>query len=212
MENKPAEVENIDALDEIKILGYFETIRSVFLAKLAMLVALKDPDPNVRNLFQALIVRSAEAVTEELGDLPALQALRNQNPEIVLNLHEDTITAILLSSWAVFEQIIKDIPNPNYSRIPSSINADFRRRKFGFTNKEKDTIAVFYHIRNAIMRYNGAYHAYKMVDHTYHGTHFKSAGHIGEKIIVSVDVAYQTCKDLETYSMKAWTNAVNAPS
>ena len=45
METGIDEIERVDELDEAKVLGYFETVRSVFLLKSTLLAALESSKP-----------------------------------------------------------------------------------------------------------------------------------------------------------------------
>ena len=131
-------IETIKNLDEPKILGYFETIRSVFLMKCAVYLLLEQVrDSEAAKIFHALLSRTAGQLTDHFGDTPTLKALQQANPEVIENLKEDITTTVVLSSWAVFEQIIKDMPNPNYADDPTAYNADFSGRNSGLRKMKK---------------------------------------------------------------------------
>lgn len=196
-------IESINDLEDYMVLGYFESIKGVFYAKMGVAGWFE-----LGNVAQHRELSSAASkMAKEFGDEDSALALSHLQPEMVENLKEDAITAAVLSAWAVFEQIIKDLPNPDYADTGTMFNADFYRNIFGFTNQEKKELEFFYHLRNAIVHYNGAYHAYRQVDLTYEGEHFKSAGHFGEKMIVSPKIAHKIVCDLEKYAIKAWSNS-----
>jgi hypothetical protein len=201
--------ESINDLDEVKILGYFETIRSTFLMKVALLTALNEPDSRAK--VHPELLRAAKATNTELPDDNFITALGLMNRELILNLMEDAASGVISASWLVFEQIIKDLAKPNYSTDPSDISANYERNLFGFTKAEKADIALFYYIRNGMLHYNGSYYAYRDIDHTYDGIHYRSAGHLGEKMPVNIRTAYRICGDLERYSMRAWSAAKSGP-
>jgi len=87
------------------------------------------------------------------------------------------------------------------------LTAGFERNAFGFTKDEKADLEFFQYLRHAIMHYNGAYYAYRSIDHTYKGKRYESEGHCGEKFVSSLGTAWAILLDLERYSLKAW-NAV----
>lgn len=195
-----SDAEKVTGLTSDKILGYFETIRSVAYVKLATISWLEEGDvAKHRDLS-----KRASEIAKTVGDELATKILRTITTEVVDNLKEEIVTTALVSAWNVFELVIKDLTAPNYVLQPNKLNADFYNNLLGFSVAEKDEIALFYHIRNAVLHYNGAYHAYKTVDVTYHGKHFKSEGHFGEKIDASFDLAMHIVKDLEAYAMQAW--------
>lgn len=184
------------------VLGYFETLKSCFYVKLGMMLWFEAGNVEKHRALSDV----ASIVAGEFSDELAAKVLRSITPEVVENLKEDAVTALILSGWTVFEQMIKDITSPNYATQSNLLQADFHNGLLGFTQHERDEIALFYHIRNAIAHYNGAYHAYRTVDTTYKGQHFKSVGHFGEKIIVSPRLAMNIINDLERYAMKAWSH------
>ena len=203
--NLPA-VETINDLNDTDILGYYESLRGNFCYKCGMVVGLS-ADNLLGSIFHQTLSSFIEEFNSQSFNTPiVVEAFEQKNPETIENLKEDAVTALVVGSWSCFEQIIKDLPNPNYAEDPNSQNADFYRQIFGFSQQEKNEIEFFYHLRNAIVHYNGAYHAYKKVDLLYHGSPFKSDGQIGEKIIVSPKLAYEISIDLEKYAMKAWSN------
>lgn len=202
--------ESINDLDEVKILGYFETIRSVFLTKVALVVALTGSESRA-NIHPELL-NAARAMNEELPDENYIKALERVNAELLSNLMEDAVGGVISASWVVFEQIIKDLARPNYSGDRSDISANYERSLFGFSKSEKADLALFYYFRNAMMHYNGAYFAYRDIDHYYDKIHYCSAGHLGEKIPMSPRTALSVCVDLERYSTRAWSAAKANPS
>jgi hypothetical protein len=200
--------ERIDDLDEAKILGYFEVIRGTFLTKLIeflMIQGNKDGHPIIaRSKIPNDII--AQVKTTFGDEKLFFQALDLENEELYHNLIEDILTAILVNSWIVFEQIIKDIPNPNYSHNVSQQSVDYKRGDFGFSKQEKANLDLFYYIRNSIQHHNGAYFALRQIDAEYNGQAFHSEDHIGEKMIISLETPYKICLELEQLTCKAWSN------
>jgi hypothetical protein len=205
MESDISSVERIDNLDETMVLGYFESIKSVFLLKSALLWGLESTE--LRDEFYTLVLRSAAAVAEEFGDSLGFKALQMRNPEARENLKEDIMTGTLLSAWVVFEQITREVPNPSYASDEAVLTAGFERNVFGFTKDEKADLEFFQYLRHGVMHYNGAYYAYRSIDHTYNGKRYESKGHFGEKMVSSLETAWAILLDIEKYSLKAW-NAV----
>ena len=117
------------------------------------------------------------------------------------------VTSLLTSSWNVFEQITKDLTKANYATQTDELSVCYQNNKFQFNSHEKKDIELFYYIRNAIHHYNGAYNAAKDIDHRYAGMDFKSLGHYGEKMDVSIELAWKITRDLSRYTIKAWSNA-----
>lgn len=194
--------EKITNLTSDMVLGYFETMRSVFYVKMGVLVWFEGGSiPKHRDLSEA-----SAAVAAQLGDTLSAKILSSIPPEVVENLKDDAITALIISGWTVFEQVIKDLTVPDYATQATLLQADFHNGILGFTLTERDEIALFYYIRNAAVHYNGAFHAYRTVNVTYTGKHFQSAGHLGEKINVTPQLAMTIVNDLEKYAMKAWSH------
>ncbi|WP_331285799.1 MULTISPECIES: hypothetical protein [Methylobacteriaceae] len=195
-------VEKVTDLTSEKVLGYFETVKSVFYVKMAMINWFYSGDVVKHRALSA----AAAEMAGNFGDDFMQRGLNNITEEVVENLKEDATTALIVSSWSVFEQIIKDLTVPDYSTHPSMLQADYHNGILGYSQGERAEIGLFYHLRNAIVHYNGAFHAYRTVDITYAGTHFKSEGHFGEKIVVSPKLAMSICDDLQKYAMKAWSH------
>ena len=99
---------------------------------------------------------------------------------------------------------LANCPIPDTRAIPNAIDAGFERNIFGFTKEEKADMRFFQYLRHSIMHYNGAYYAYRAIDHTYDGKRYESIGHTSEKMIVSLKAAWTILLDLEKYSLKAW--------
>ena len=137
---------------------------------------------------------------------PAYTALLNGNQEMVDNYKEDIATSAILGAWSVFEQLTKDLPNPNYSHNPDDASVNYQRNDFGLAEAEKRVLDVIYYVRNAIVHYNGAYYAYRDIDRHYARQHFLSGGHHGEKIEISPALAWRMICDVEAFTIKAWTN------
>ena len=196
--------ETINDLNEAKLLGYFETIKGVFVTKLVFLLHFMNEEGNL--VTANLNAAKVEEVKAEFAFDLVYNAIQNGNKELVENYIEDIVTTAVVSSWNVFEQLIKDLPTPNYALGTGDIAADYSRNMFALSQDEKRNLALFYYIRNAIDHYNGAYFAYSNIDRTYRGQHFLSAGHHGEKILVSLKMAWNIVGDIEQYAMKAWGN------
>lgn len=196
-------IETVTSLDELKALGYFETIKTVYYTKYLLLVAHTDGQKLIIN-----VPDDVKAVFKHLSEFPQyLKALEKGNNELLLNYQEDIVTSLLISSWAVFELIIKDLARRDYATDPEDISANYHRKSFGLTEREKRDLDLFYYIRNAIVHYNGAYHAFKALDHVYEGHRFVSKGKEGTKIhIPSSEIAFKMHLDIERLAYKAWDN------
>lgn len=205
-------MESINNQSEATLLGYFETVRSTFLAKKILLESnIKEEGGEIKIEYSLLSNEVIEKTENNFSEEIFYKALKKENQELYLNVLEDLLTALLSSSWNVFEMIIKDLPNNDYSTDSSKQQADFYRNVFDFTQDEKNDIELFYYIRNAICHYNGAYNAYKNIDRNYRGHHFKSIENEGNQIELDFDVAWKISFDLEGYAMKAWGNANRQP-
>jgi len=203
-------METVTALDEAKILGYFESLRSAFLTKLIVIGAVVSMrDGKLKIDAQRLPSDVVTAVEQEFDDPLFYKALRQGNDEILLNYQDDLVTSLFGSSWIVFEQITKDLVNPDYTTQVGDFSVNYQNNRFQFTTLEKKDIELFYYVRNAIQHHNGAYYALKSIDHRYAGKNFVSTGHLGEKIEIDAKVAWRIAKDLERYTLKAWGNAKN---
>lgn len=194
--------EKITNLTSDMVLGYFETLKSCFYVKMGVLYWFQSGDIGKHRDLSSV----ASILAQEFNDDLAAKVLNSITSEVVENFKEDAVTALMLSAWTVFEQVIKDLTVPDYATQPNLLQADYHNGILGFTQLERKEIDLFYHMRNAIAHYNGAYHAYRTVDTTYKGQHFKSDGHIGEKIVISPRLAMNIANDLEKYAMKAWSH------
>lgn len=200
-------MENINQVNEAKLLGYFESIKSVFLLKIIFLIAFVKDDNGKRSIDVMRLPQDAIQRATSMLDYPMLYAaLVKGNEEIPKNYIEDIVTAGVMSSWIVFEQIIKDLKVNDYSMNKDDQSLDYKWGKFQFDSREKMDLDLFYYIRNAIQHYNGAYYAYKDIDHRFEGCDFKSSGHYGEKIDVSILLVWRIILALERYALKAWNS------
>jgi len=198
--------ESIDNLNEVMFLGYFESIKGVFITKWMLLLNLTDAAHK-----HFVPAEFDNAITQHLrGQFPfdlAYNALANPaNEHMVANFVQDITTTAIISSWCVFEELIKHLPVPNYAHDAGQLNASYQRGPFALSHAEKDNLDLFYYIRNALVHYNGAYFASTAVNQTYNGQHYASIGHEGEKISVSPATAWWMIGDIEAYAIKAWTN------
>jgi len=201
-------MESINQVDEAKLLGYFETTKSVFLLKFILLVSFTKEQNGTRSLDVAKLPADAIAFAQNVFDFPLFyKALVKDNEELCANFHEDMVTTALTSSWLVFEQLIKDLNKQDYATSAENASMTYQSGKFQFDARKKKDLDLFYYIRNAIQHYNGAYHVHKDIDHRFAGTDFKSIGHHGEKIEVNIQMAWQIVCTLEQYAMEAWKNA-----
>lgn len=206
----PTAIEEINNLDAAKLLGYFESIKGVFLLKFIFLASFLKEEDGRRFIDSAKLPDDAITSIKSIFDDPLFyKSLDKGNEELYLNYLEDMITALVTSSWNVFEQITKDLAKPNYAAQTDELSVCYQNRKYQFNAREKKDIELFYYIRNSIHHYNGAYYAAKEIDHQYAGSDFKSSGHHGEKIEVKIPVAWQIACDLERHTMKAWNNGKN---
>ena len=180
-------IEKITSLDDLKALGYFETIRSVFFTKLLLMTNHTDGQKLIINVER--------------------KALKKGNNELMLNFQEDIITTLFISSWIIFELIIKDLTKNDYALTTDDISADYKKNVYGLSVIEKKNLDLFYYIRNAIVHYNGAYYSCREIDYTYEGFKYFSKGHEGTKIFIpNTEVAFKMHLDIEDYAYKAWDN------
>lgn len=201
-------METVKNTDESDLLGYFETIKSVFLLKLLFLVSVTKETDQRRYLELPSALAEVIPELEAQFDEPLFfKALKLGNEELILNYLEDIISSALSSSWNVFEQIIKTLTHGEYTEDSQQMSMNYEAGKYQFTKREKKDIELFYYLRNAMAHYNGAYYSYRDIDHRYKGWDFKSNGNAGNKIIISPKAVYDIVCDLEVYSMKAWNNA-----
>lgn len=203
-------MEEINNLDEAKLLGYFENVKGVFLLKLIFLVSFLRDEDGHRYIDSTKLPQNALTSVKSIFDDPLFyKALCKGNKELYQNYQEDMITSLVTSSWNVFEQITKDFAKQNYATQTDELSVCYQNGKFQFDIREKKDIELFYYIRNAIHHYNGAYYAAKDIDHRFAKCHFNSRGHYGEKIEINISVAWRIACDLERYTMKAWNNGKN---
>lgn len=201
-------MESVKNTDEANLLGYFETIKSVFLLKLLFLVSVtKEKDQKQYLELPDELTKAIPELEAQFDEPLFFKALALGNEELVLNYLEDIITSATSSAWNVFEQIIKTLTYGEYTEETQQMSVNYESGKFQFTKREKKDIELFYYLRNAMAHYNGAYYSYRSINHSYKGWSFKSEGNIGNKIIISPKAVYEIIRDLESYSMKAWNNA-----
>lgn len=196
--------ETVNDLTEVKLLGYFETVKGNFILKLVFL--LHFTDANGKLLANKLEQDKIDAVKADFPFDLVYTAIQNGNKELVANYLEDIVTSALISAWSVFEQLIKDLPTPGYALGTGDLSADYSRGMFALSQDEKRNLELFYYIRNAIVHYNGGYYAYKNIDRHYRGVHYHSVGHYGSKIVVNAKLAWAIILDTEQYALKCWTN------
>lgn len=201
-------VETVTNLDEVKILGYFESLRGIFLGRFLMLATFTRTEGDKRTLDAGLLAPDTLAEVQALFPDPVFYAsLARGNAELFDNLLDDLSTSTVTASWNVFEQIIKDLLRADYVLHAGEMSANYQNARFQFTTREKKDLDLFYYLRNATHHYNGAYYAAKAINHRYAGQDFVSAGHEGEKMPGSIGLSYRILQDLERYSLKAWSNA-----
>ena len=197
--------EVITSLDEAKIIGYFETVKSNFYLQ-TMFEALAF---NEKGQF---IIKCPEDIYKimkiNFSEFERfVKYLYHGNGAIRDNFHDLILTDLIINSWIIFEMIIKDLANKDYSLINSDQSVNYNSNSLGFSDNEKKDIDLFYYIRNAFSHYNGAYYAYKNIDHVYNGVHFISKGNEGKKIhIPDLKFAYKIHIDIEKLIIKGWGN------
>lgn len=197
------DIEKVTSIDELKALGYFETIRSVLFTKLILLTNHTDGEKLIID-----VKNDVSNELEKLSDFPQfMKALKRGNIELLLNFQEDIITSLLITSWVVFELIIKNLSKNDYALTKDDISVNYHRKIFGLSNSQKKDLDLFYYIRNAIVHYNGAYYSYKEIDHVYNGHRYFTKGQEGMKICLpDWDVAFKMHLDIEKYAYKSWDN------
>ncbi|HCL57451.1 MAG TPA: hypothetical protein DHW82_10645 [Spirochaetia bacterium] len=202
---KNYKIETVTNLDEAKVPGYFESIKSVFFTKL-LFVTLNS---NGEKFTFSVPKENSRSFKEKLKDYNLFEkALIEGNNELFHNFLDDIVSSLIISSWICFEQIIKDLTKKNYSLSENDISVDYKKNSFGFSDEEKRNLDLFYYIRNAIVHYNGAYYTYKSINVNYKGTIFNSKGNEGEKILIKdIEQAFSIHLDLEQYAFKAWHNS-----
>lgn len=202
------ESELVTGLDEAAILGYFESLRGVFLTKWVVLAALTrdrdgrhilDPD-----VLPATAIAEAEAAFPDPLFYPAF---RQGNAELHTNFLEDMGTALVTSAWNIFELVTKHLVRPDYVLQSGAMSMCYENSRFRFTTREKKDLELFHTIRNALHHYNGAYYAGRSIDHRYAGVDFVSSGREGQKIPMNLGMAHSIACDLERYTLKAWACA-----
>lgn len=201
------DIETIDDLDEVKILGYFETIQGTFLLKLCLLGTVLKTVRGVMRLDPSIIDRGVLAALKKHypGESTFFRALDRGNPELRMNLHEDIVSSLHIQSWIVFEQIIRHLSFPNYAHDPKERSLSYKRSIFEFSSREKKDLDLFYYLRNSLLHYNGAYYASKDIRHRYNGLDFNSKGNEGIKMPANIDTVWLMSKDLERLACQAWT-------
>ncbi|MBO4859188.1 MAG: hypothetical protein J5527_11830 [Treponema sp.] len=198
-------MEKVTDLTEKKIDGYFDTIKTVFFTQLeteSLLFnssgqAILKLDSNTYNTYK-----------NTFTDFEKFDKYFHQGDGTVRNnFHDSIISNIIINSWVIFELIIKDLTSKDYSEKQNDISMDYKSNKFGFSKDEKSDLDLFYYIRNSFVHYNGAYHKYKKIKHTYEGQLFSSENHEGEQIeINNLIIAYKMHLDMQKMAKKAWTN------
>jgi hypothetical protein len=204
------DIESVNNLDEAMVLGYFASLKSSFLLKLILLSHFLVPDS--LSLDPKKIDRSiASEVSKRFHDPNFFKALVKGNKELTQNFLDDAVTSLIMSSWTVCEQVLKDLAKPDYTRDGDDVNLCYDNSRFAFSKQEKKNIGLFYYIRNAICHHNGAYYASTAMNHTYQGKSFRSEGNLGNKIEIDLLLAWSIASDLEGYTEKAWSNSKKDP-
>lgn len=195
--------ETVTSLDETKVLGYFETLKSLFLLKILLL--LNHLSPGSKTLDPASFHSDSIRELENSYKDHTFNALRARSDTLVPNLLDDIGSSALIGAWIVFELVIKDRTKKDYSLHADDLSADYRKKIFGLTDREKKDLDLFYYIRNAIVHYNGAYYKDKEISHTFAGRKFSSVGNEGKKIESGLEVVWQVVLRIEELALKAWT-------
>jgi hypothetical protein len=201
-------IETIGDLDERKILGYFETLRSAFIVKCAWLGGTSGENASGEKVLRAVafpddLLSQIEAI---FADPPTYASIRGETPELFLNLQEDIMNSAVLSAWFVFEMVVKVLRNADFVTATTKTDINYTDRRFDFDNREKKDLDFFYYLRNAIAHANGAFTAVKAVHHWYDGEQFDSGGKEGQKMILKTTTSFRIINDLQKLTMKAWTN------
>src|SRR4051794_40577153 len=149
--------EKITGQDEVTTLGYFETLKSTFLVKVLLLWSHLDPGLTYL-VPESFHTNHIQAIEEAFPGDKSFSSLRARSDTLVPNLRDDIGTSPLIGGWMVFELIIKDRTNKDYALSPTELAADFRHNMFGFSDREKKDLELFYYIRNALVHYNGGYY------------------------------------------------------
>lgn len=208
--NVDEEIETVTSIDETKLLGYFEGVKSNFFVKLIFLSRFSNSDgqfimkipEDVRNIM-----------SDEFEGFDLFYSMYScGNTEIQEYFKEDALNGLFIGSWISFELIIKDLTKKDYSLDSNDISLDYKNSRFGLTKIEKDNLDFFYYLRNSFVHYNGAYYSYRNINHCYNGCTFNSTGKEGEKIIIPLRMAYNMHLDIEKYAIKAWNNYTKFPS
>lgn len=202
---KTKKMEKVTDLNEKKIDGYFDTIKTVFFTQLVTEELLFNEngqavlklDNNVYNTYK-----------NTYSDFERFDKyFHHGDGTIRNNFHDIIFTNIIINSWIIFELIIKDLTSKDYSEKENDITLDYKSNKFGFSKKEKSDLDLFYYIRNSYVHYNGAYHKTKKINHTYEGQLFSSSNHEGEQIEINdLIIAYKMHLDMQRMAKKAWAN------
>ncbi|HDL02158.1 MAG TPA: hypothetical protein ENH23_08005, partial [candidate division Zixibacteria bacterium] len=99
-------MESINNQSEATLLGYFETVRSTFLAKKILLESnIKEEGGEIKIEYSLLSNEVIEKTENNFSEEIFYKALKKENQELYLNVLEDLLTALLSSSWNVFEMI-----------------------------------------------------------------------------------------------------------
>lgn len=198
-------MEKVTDLCETKIDGYFDTIKTVFFTELEAETLL------FNNKGQATLnidTKTFKIYKNSFSDFEKFDLYFHQGDGTIRNnFHDAIISSLIINSWVIFELIIKDLTSKDYSEKENDISMDYKSNKFGFSKDEKSDLDLFYYIRNSFVHYNGAYHKYKKINHTYEGQLFSSETHEGEQIeITNIKLAYEMHLDMQRLAKKAWNN------
>jgi hypothetical protein len=196
-------------IDEVKVLGFFETIKSTFFIKFLLIASHLAPDGKTFAVgsFDAGLMGD---VADILLGCQTQQAIRAHSATLVPNLNDDLGNGALIGGWSVFELVIKDRTKRDYALHPDKLNADYHRHIFALSSCEKKDLELFYYIRTAFVHYNGTYFKAKAISHTFAGRLFESSGHEGEAIECTVEVAWKIILRIEELTLKAWSHSARS--
>jgi hypothetical protein len=199
--------ETVTDIDEAKVLGYFETVKSTFLLKLLLLRSHVDANMEVLD-FRSFKKEHIDELRAVYSDPTLYRSLAARSGALVPNLLEDVATAALIGGWIIFELVIKDLTQKDYSLVPAELTADFNQNAFGLSSREKKDLELFYYIRNSLVHHNGAFYAKNSpISHTFGGLSVESAGKEGQKISLTLPFIWQLLLRLEELTLKAWTSS-----
>ena len=123
--------ESVEKITDDMLLGYFESIRGIFITKWVFLAHFVDNSGESlvpANIDQAVL----NQVNAQFPDPVVYPRFQAANKHLVANYLGDVISNAIIGPWIVLEQLIKYLPRPPRACLSHSRHSPPACTRFGF--------------------------------------------------------------------------------